>query len=272
MRYKVNGCKKEGMMTGEIMVNTIETADFSNQLDRFFTGWQEIQQQQKDAQEKLPFEQKLEQFFKGWRKVFIDDKKLSCFFAEYDIAQQPIRAAKAQGLALNVWTAAGLKRDEVRNSKVLKWFLDWRGDHGQGNQILVEFLKLLPQQLHYQPDRYFATAECCPLGKQDNRVDIEIDADEFLLFIEIKIDATEGEDQLQRYIDIAKAKAGHRKWCIVYLTKDGKLPEKYQHQENLKGISWSDISKILYQYAKNADVNNRGAWLAKQFAEHIGNF
>ena len=58
----------------------------------------------------------------------------------------------------------------------------------------------------------------------------------------------------------------------VDLYKDGKLPEKYQHQENLKGISWSDISKILYQYAKNADVNNRGAWLAKQFAEHIGNF
>ena len=124
----------------------------------------------------------------------------------------------------------------------------------------------------YQPKRYFTTEECCPLGNQESRVDIEIDADEFLLFIEIKINAMEGRDQLQRYIDIAQSKAKNRDWLIVYLTRDGKLPEKYNAHKNLQGMSWIEISKILFKYVKNVDVNNRSAWLVKQFADHIKNF
>ncbi len=206
--------------------------------------------------------------------MFINDKQIARFFAQYqsDEVQAPILAAQQQGLAVNVWQTAGLKNDEVRHSKVLKWILDCRGDHGQGNAILLHLLKELPLLEKYQPKRYFTTEECCPLGNQESRVDIEIDADEFLLFIEIKINAMEGRDQLQRYIDIAQSKAKNRDWLIVYLTRDGKLPEKYNAHKNLQGMSWIEISKILFKYVKNVDVNNRSAWLVKQFADHVKNF
>ena len=249
--------------------------EFSNQLANFFNDWKRIEQQQQDVvQEQLSFEENLGQFFKDWRKVFINDRQLARFFAQYqsDEVQAPILAAQQQGLAVNVWQTAGLKNDEVRHSKVLKWFLDCRGDHGQGNAILLHLLKELPLLEKYQPKRYFTTEECCPLGNQESRVDIEIDADEFLLFIEIKINAMEGRDQLQRYIDIAQAKAKNRDWLIVYLTRDGRLPEKYNAQNNLKGMSWMGISKILSTYTKKSDVNNRSAWLVKQFADHIKKF
>ena len=249
--------------------------EFSNQLANFFNDWKRLEQQQQDVvQEQLSFEQQLEQFFKDWRKVFINDRQLARFFAQYqsDEVQAPILAAQQQGLTVNVWQTAGLKNDEVRHSKVLKWFLDCRGDHGQGNAILLHLLKELPLLEKYQPKRYFTTEECCPLGNQESRVDIEIDADEFLLFIEIKINAMEGRDQLQRYIDIAQSKAKNRDWLIVYLTRDGKLPEKYNAHKNLQGMSWIEISKILFKYVKNVDVNNRSAWLVKQFADHVKNF
>ena len=249
--------------------------EFSNQLANFFNDWKRIEQQQQDVvQEQLSFEENLGQFFKDWRKVFINDRQLARFFAQYqsDEVQAPILAAQQQGLAVNVWQTAGLKNDEVRHSKVLKWFLDCRGDHGQGNAILLHLLKELPLLEKYQPKRYFTTEECCPLGNQESRVDIEIDADEFLLFIEIKINAMEGRDQLQRYIDIAQSKAKNRDWLIVYLTRDGKLPEKYNAHKNLQGMSWIEISKILFKYVKNVDVNNRSAWLVKQFADHIKKF
>ena len=258
--------------------------ELSNQLANFFNHWKRIEQQQQDVVPKqLSFEQKLELFFKKFRDLpsieevseqplFVDSMALESFFKNFDLAVEPLRAAKKQGLALNAWKAAGLKDEEVRHSKVLKWFLDCRGDHGQGNEILLQLLKELPLLEKYQPKRYFTTEECCPLGNQESRVDIEIDADEFLLFIEIKINAAEGKDQLQRYIDIAQAKAKKRYWLVVYLTRDGKLPEKYKAHKNLQGMSWMEVSKILFEYTKNSDVNNRSAWLVKQFADHVKDF
>ncbi|OTG75448.1 hypothetical protein B9T26_05545 [Acinetobacter sp. ANC 4169] len=184
-----------------------------------------------------------------------------------------MRKAKANGLMLNVWKTASLKTDEVRNSKVLKWFLDCYGDHGQKNAILLKFLQLLPEPFSkFQSENYKTIEECCPLGGQESRVDIEIDSREFLIFIEIKINAMEGQNQLQRYIDIARAKAGNRQWLIVYLTKDGKLPQRYQNNEGLFGLSWSIVAKQFKSHTKSADMNNRGIWLLSQFADHIKSF
>lgn len=252
--------------------------DFNNQLTRFFNDWKVIEKKKNEVfQKQISFEQKLQHFFQDWRKFVINDRQLAYFFAQYhsDGIQLPILKERQQGLKVNIWKIAGLKSDEVRHSKVLKWLLDWRGDHGQDNAILLHLLQELPILHKYHPQRYLATEECCPLGNKESRVDIEIDADDFLLFIEIKINANEGRDQLQRYIDIAQVKANNRDWCIIYLTRDGKLPERYKiYEEDKKivGISWKHLSRIFHKYAKESEVNNRSAWLVKQFADHIENF
>ena len=285
--------------------------DFSTQLSCFFNDWVKIGQQQDEVvQEQLSFEQRLNSFFKEWRNLppieetpkqplFVDSVALEDFFREFDTAAEPIRVARAQGLSVNVWKAAGLGTKEVRNSPVLKWFLDCRGDHGQGNAILLMLLKLLPPRFHhYQPKSYSAIDECCPLGNLENRVDIEIDAPDFLLFIEVKIYANEGVDQLKRYYRDAmlKTKNVKKDWVIIYLTTTGHLSTnekaikdallndndkitklihenlRNDEQDRLIGMSWSMISRLLHQYANQMNVNNRGAWLAKQFSDHIKTF
>lgn len=229
------------------------------------------------------FVQHLDVFFQSWQKIHLEQPvlektisvepvHLSNFFDAFKQALVPIVEAKQQGLMLNVWKNSGLGSDEVRNSKVLKWFLDCNGDHGQGNTILVQLLQLLPKPFRgFEPQFYSTIEECCPLGNLENRVDIEIDAPEFLIFIEVKINANEGVKQLQRYKDIAQKKAGGRPWLVVYLTRDGKLPPNYlDHAEGLYGLSWRDIARAFkQQYACCQNSSNRSLWLLSQYADHI---
>ena len=225
-------------------------------------------------------------FFYQWRNLYeleivqaepapipFNAERFSSFIAAYHEAKKSMDAARQLGFAANVWQAAGLGSDENRNSKVLKWLLDWRGNHGQENAIFQKFLQLLPEPFkNLQANNYVTTAECCPLGEQESRVDIEIDAENFLLFIEIKINASEGVNQLQRYQQIAQAKAKNRPWLVVYLTKTGTLPINYQQQQGFVSLSWKQIAKILNNYEKTAHADNRAAWLITQFANHINTF
>ena len=52
-------------------------------------------------------------------------------------------ASLRRGELTNVWRAAGIGRDELRNCEVLKWILDKFGDHGQGSAILERLLNLV---------------------------------------------------------------------------------------------------------------------------------
>ena len=231
----------------------------SSDLVTFFTQWRNLPELEIEQAEPT--------------SIQFDAQRFSEFIAAYHEAKKPMDAAKQLGFAANVWQAAGLGSDEVRNSKVLKWLLDWRGDHGQGDKILRQFLQLLPENFkQLSLENYLTTAECCPLGDQESRVDIEIDADNFLLFIEIKINAIEGINQLQRYQQIAKAKAKNRPWLVVYLTKAGSLPINYQQQNGFMALSWKQVGKMLKNYEKTAHVDNRAAWLIHQFANHINTF
>lgn len=241
-------------------VNVISVAErgFVQHLDVFFQSWQKIHLE-RPAPEKV---------------INVEPVHLSHFFDAFKQALVPIVEAKEQGLMLNVWKNSGIGSDEVRNSKVLKWFLDCGGDHGQGNKILLQFLKLLPAPFcDFQPKFYSTLEECCPLGNLESRVDIEIDAPEFLLFIEIKINANEGFQQLERYREIAQKKAAGRPWLVVYLTKTGKLPALYLDNTNaLFGISWREMAKAFKKYTNSQNLNNRSLWLLSQFADHTKTF
>ena len=264
-----------------MVLNEIE---FFNQLSGFFENWRGLEESHNLDALDQELAQGLDLFFIRWRTLplikvnleqplYVDDSKLRSFFENFEKAVEPIHEARKNGFNLNVWQAAGLKADELRNCAVLKWFLDWRGDHGQENAILLEFLQLLPEQFRsFKPNKYQIIEECCPLGNQENRIDIEINSDEFLLFIEVKINAVEGQNQLQRYVNIARVKAANKKWLIVYLTKDGKLPQQYQNDDGVFGLSWLRVAKQFTSYANISAANNRGTWLLSQFAGHIKNF
>lgn len=238
----------------------LSETEFHNQLLNFFHAWRTLPELEKVEQNEAP-------------NYEIDIAQLKIFFQQYKVAQKSIDDVKTLGMYTNVWQVSSLRQDEVRNTKVLKWLLDCKGDHGQKNKILLDFLKLLPEKFHkHKPRTYFTIDESCPLGEQSNRVDIEIDAPEFLLFVEVKINALEGKEQLKRYSEIAEAKAKGKDKLVVYLTRDGKLPSAYQDDEIFFPLAWNSISNLLNQYADNQSYENRAAWLIKQFSKHIKSF
>lgn len=55
-----------------------------------------------------------------------------------------------------------------------------------------------------------------PCGNNINRVDIEINADNFYLLIEVKIDAREQDSQISRYCFDAKNRAISRPWGVIF--------------------------------------------------------
>lgn len=83
-------------------------------------------------------------------------------------------------------------------------------------------------------------------SSNDCRVDIVIENDEKIIFIENKVDSSEGEGQLEKYSNFLTSlskKEGH----LFYCTK--KIEEKEKNIPNFKQFRWKDI----YDYYKNKE-------------------
>lgn len=183
------------------------------------------------------------------------------------------------GSAINVWQVSDLGQDEVRNCKVLAWLLNQQGSHGQGCDILAALLNHIKPIAKQFPtsvsatDKYWTRLESCPMGESESRVDIEINGAEFLLFIEVKIGAQETSDQLDRYLSIAQAKAGKRKFGVIYLTKFGQLPHRFIDKTELPicAASWTDLIRVVQmQINKLPKCYSRD--VLGQYVQHLRSF
>ena len=219
--------------------------NFAQQLANFCAEWQ--------ANVELSVESNMQKF-----QYIPDAKKLQQFFTDYQQITEGIEQEKAEGKYINVWQIANIGQNEVRNSKVLRWFLDMYADHGQGKA----FLNALFESIHLSSSlptltQYRTTAESHPLGEISERVDIEIEAENLLVFIEVKI------------------KAGNRTFVVIYLTRDGLLPINYRNRQDIIGLSWKKLATAFTQYIRriNQQVSqHKGIWLAEQFIQHILTF
>ncbi len=262
----------------------------SKGLQLFFNQWHVINTMEKPDIHLSPLADQLQSFFDEWRRckyttpisplteIKIDAGNLEQFFEKFNKAWPAVLEMRLTGTSANVWKAAGLKRDELRNSAVLAWLLDCHGEHGQGNAIMKCLLQSLSSRY---PDEnfpkegnaeknYWTRTESCPLGEQESRVDIEIEGLEFLLLIEIKIDASETNDQLTRYLEIGKSKAQKKPWCVLYLTRDGHTPDRFANEHYLVPIKWKWVASILEAYTK--DQSSFASHSIRQFADHIRMF
>ncbi|MDP2762034.1 MAG: PD-(D/E)XK nuclease family protein [Sideroxyarcus sp.] len=215
----------------------------------------------------------------------LDSLKLEQFVKQF---QPALNQAQATGIMANIWKSSGLGRNEVRVASALNWFLDCLGDHGQQHNLCQALLEYLNNQKcgsrpENFPDqsslldsngavRYRATTEVCPLGEQKNRVDIEINGPGILLFIEVKIGAVQGLNQLSRYRDIAMLKAAGRPWGVVYLTVSGGLPEKDGQLSNIVDLTWRDLAAVFRHHAKQLHGHSMAKHHIKQFADFVVKF
>lgn len=191
----------------------------------------------------------------------------------------------------NPWAKAHLRNDEVRNSAILAWFLDPKGDHRLGGQLLRHLLGRL--QLQGLPadysDRCRVTVEECPSGERDDRVDILIDdpgkdgTPGFLIIVEVKIDAFEQADQILRYCNQARARTGGaRPWAIVFLTRHGGAPiTAGDNIAKVLPLSWGEIADALHSPSPNLSGSIPATpdeaaiiarFLASSFAGHVRHF
>lgn len=206
----------------------------------------------------------------------------------FSVFNQTWKKHRMDGRAINFWEVSGIgESDEVRHSAVLAWLLDARGSHGQGNG----FLRALLAQLvinHPGSDlarlfaacstgRYRTTVESSyheetteQFEKRFSRVDIEIDGEALLLFIEVKIRSGETGDQLQRYLNILKSRAGNRAHGLFFLTPRGKKPVEVSLHDEVLPISWRELAQIFSRHTtESMPCDSYGHNIINQFCEHI---
>lgn len=186
-------------------------------------------------------------------KTNIDSMKLAEFFNQLSLS---LKTVQHRALFFDPWEVAELGRKEVRNTSVLAWILDPEGTHGFGRVPLKTLLELICQTKTDIPEDYTqycrVLVETNPVGDNTNRVDIEIDADNFFLLIEVKIDAKEQQGQIERYCTDAKirAKLGpkSRPWAVIFLTPHGGRPLTMGASfkpEDVPCISWQQLAAAL---------------------------
>ena len=150
---------------------------------------------------------------------------------------------------LNVWEAVNLARSELKHCSFLRWLLDPRGSHYQGDLFLKRFIeRYLPKEI---PKEELSS---CKVKSEDSdnaagRVDISITGRSFIIVIEAKIDTGEGEKQLSRYRYSENV-------VIVFLTKDGRKPTTGDAD---LCIAWKDIGEICKEFVKEC----KNPWLAE---------
>lgn len=204
-------------------------------------------------------------------KRLADVGALNKFLVE-DI-EEPLIAARRGGFLCDPWDVAGLKRDEVRNSRVLAWMLDPRESHGFGSVFLRAVVEKALPGIEVTDDRYRYTVrtESSPDGDNSNRLDIEIEAPDFYLVIEVKIDAVEGEQQVARYAEVCKARVKDKKpWKIVFLTPAGrKALSAGEYEEFVVPMAWGDLSRMLGQALRKTVVPTSLTRSREMFAYHL---
>ena len=183
------------------------------------------------------------------------------------------------GNRVRVWEVAKLGNDEMRNSYVLRWLLDYRESHGQKDLFLKALLgwvwnelkvpQCFPSCSDLGDGSYWTKVESHPLGEKESRVDIEIGGP-IVLFLEVKVNSRENGDQINRYVERAERKAGNRKWGVLYLTKTGKPPADPSVRDRIVPISWTQISKLFHNLAgTKLAKGSLTRYLVEEFCSHI---
>lgn len=252
----------------------------STKLAAFFTAYQEIQAACDRVKTSKPsLFDGLQQFFADFsgccasapstisvEKKPIDAAALADLFTALE---QPLQEARAAAFFFNPWDVAGLGRDEVRNTGVLAWMLDPNGSHGLRGILLDGLLVAINQAnqrittgpLMLQPGAFCRVrTEINPNGEVGDRVDIEIDARDFYLIIEVKVDAPEQPGQLERYCKQAESVARQRPWQVIFLTPKGRPPVSagvYAETNQILPLSWRGLARHMNEQVLNG---LRGEW------------
>lgn len=192
----------------------------------------------------------------------------------FDALRAPLAKARAAGALLNPWDMAGLRRNEVRNAAVLAHFLSER----LCGELAINFLdalldgprcqsKSIPSRAQLEAG-FHVRVEHCVWGDQRDRVDLTIEGSSFVLGIEVKIDACEGEGQLQRYVETIGAwgRRSGKEPAVIFLSP--LMPSI----TDLPWIKWRDVVVAGLRVAGRGRAQLDSHKLLRLFVQHVKQF
>lgn len=153
-----------------------------------------------------------------------EHSNLATFF--FDVKSR-LDELRSHGGLVNLWQLAGLKLDEVRTAGALAGL--WRADFGGdvSCDFLASYLGRAVKQVDWRQELskgYGVSTEVNPLGDMSDRVDLVIETQGYLIGVEVKIRATLGFMQLDRYSSALASRAVHiKKSPILILSYPPKI-------------------------------------------------
>ncbi len=261
-----------------------ENSEFGRRLEQFAEQWRILLHNRSPQKRLGKLIIKLKPLLEAKRSSNIQKPvriAYSCDISKLESILEAMRGLlniKRERLNHNPWTMSGLGRYEVRNCAVLAQLWDSRVSGPPAKQFLSAYLNRLDSKNVILPTSeelsagYTVRAEHCPTGAQTERVDLTIEGTHFLIGIEVKIDATEGPEQLERYKRVIAKRAEsmniHKnRQCIVFLA-----PYRTTVPDVLQS-SWKDVGYAAHLVAEKSDKPyNLVAWLIGCFAEHSNTF
>lgn len=202
--------------------------------------------------------------------------ELQAFLTKFEEAYQ--KAVRA-GHCIDVFDGFGIGRNEVRNCRVLAWLLDKNGSHGMGDLFLRKIAARLAGRENRKGRAFFLSdaalasawasrTEICPLGEQEDRVDIVCAGEKLLLYVEVKIDAVERPNQTIDYYEKLKTDCGSREHALIFLSvRDEPRSGDAWH------LTWESVASILLEMAGEKEgVCGFMRSLMRQYAFHIKHF
>ncbi len=185
------------------------------------------------------------------------------------------RNPKGEGRGtLNILKVLKLDNDEVRHSAILAWLLDAKANHGQGDIFFKTFIQICSIDLpidsisDYRVRKEFPGAESIIDVMAYNR-------GQFLIYIENKVDSSEGIDQCARELrDMHqlgdRLNIPHTRRYAIFLTPDGRKPTTGD-ERSWKTLSYDqleDTFRLLLPKIKSDKVR----YAAEDWLEIISGF
>lgn len=153
---------------------------------------------------------------------------------------------------ISLFRPRGYGRLETAHTRTLAWLLDPKGEHGFGTTLLAALLRHLS---HNDCSKSLQVERVKPEYAIDGsdakgRLDVlaqgtweDGERAGWVLVIEAKVDAWEGEDQLQKYEEWLRSNAGRREVFRVFLTPEGRPSEP--GVEEWESISFLELVRIF---------------------------
>ncbi|MCV0386103.1 MAG: PD-(D/E)XK nuclease family protein [Nitrobacter sp.] len=182
----------------------------------------------------------------------------------FEMVREPLHDVRATTFT-NPWVVAGLGHDEVRICSVLASLWDINRYGTEAVSFLARFLDASTEKRGFAVDLnegYRIQLEHCLNGAVKDRVDITIETRTAIIGIEVKVYASERDNQLFDYSEAITRRAElmrRKHHQIVFLS-----PYSSRNTDHdVPHISWRQLSDL----AAMSDHTNRSGWLINQFGE-----